>query len=378
MIDPEDGAEHKNGENDRPADGQASNTTKVEAKEEAKTAASKKRKPISNLDDLLRLIYSGKRSNIVPNKKEINALRESVDNYQLELPEILNLAKTDRTLGRTLDLFFICAEKFTLPKLVQQTHDFIKEVLLIHPAYVKGNLANVLLGGPDAMLDVDAVQSIVKLDYGDLAWPDVQEGLKKPEVSQCRLNAISCLLMWMRTSEQLSMERIQRLLDVNLWQPAAKNCKSELIKLKTLLNSKEPGSLALARENLIRELNAQYKDTEAAKSSEQKVLAELLVARKRIKELETKLAGKNNELEKSQKQGQELETKYGDTLAHKADDYEKLRARMYRRLKAELELLDVGLGALRRDPPKVHVMIDHAERAIDGLKQELERLQRNG
>ena len=64
--------------------------------------------------------------------------------------------------------------------------------------------------------------------------------------------------------------------------------------------------------------------------------------------------------------------------AHWKDDYEQLRGQVLRRLNDELPLLVDGLHALRRDPPKVHIMIDHAERAIEGLESEVKRLRGKG
>lgn len=63
-----------------------------------------------------------------------------------------------------------------------------------------------------------------------------------------------------------------------------------------------------------------------------------------------------------------------DEKAHMRDDYEKLRGRMLGRLRQEVSLLEDGLHALRKQPPKIHVMEDHAERVIDGLKREIEWL----
>ena len=61
--------------------------------------------------------------------------------------------------------------------------------------------------------------------------------------------------------------------------------------------------------------------------------------------------------------------------AHLHDDLEQQRTRVLRRLKSDSELLNEGLIALRRDPPKVKVMDDHAERVADSLRQEIKRLE---
>ena len=60
------------------------------------------------------------------------------------------------------------------------------------------------------------------------------------------------------------------------------------------------------------------------------------------------------------------------------NDYEDLRGRVLRRLREDTALLEEGLHALRREPPKVHVMEDHAERAIDALKREMGRIRGDG
>ena len=60
---------------------------------------------------------------------------------------------------------------------------------------------------------------------------------------------------------------------------------------------------------------------------------------------------------------------------HLIADYEKMRGSAIRCIEEQLKLLRVGLVALHRDPPKPHVIDDHAARAIDALAAELQRLQ---
>jgi predicted nucleic acid-binding Zn-ribbon protein len=104
----------------------------------------------------------------------------------------------------------------------------------------------------------------------------------------------------------------------------------------------------------------------------------------RAKVLEDKLASAISQLDLARAQVEHLEKEissahstHKNEVAHMRNDYEELRGRILRRLREELSLLDEGLHALRRDPPKVHVMEDHAERAIDGLKHEMEQLKKS-
>ena len=66
-----------------------------------------------------------------------------------------------------------------------------------------------------------------------------------------------------------------------------------------------------------------------------------------------------------------------DELSRLRDAYESLRGLTIRRLRQEISLLSDGLHALNQPTPKIHVMVDHAERAIDGLKSELARILRD-
>ncbi len=81
-------------------------------------------------------------------------------------------------------------------------------------------------------------------------------------------------------------------------------------------------------------------------------------------------------MEETDRKIQELTQAHDDAIAHQNADYAKLQARTLRAQQEYLTLLSEGLSALRRDPPKVHVMIDHAERVIDGLKLDIEKIER--
>jgi hypothetical protein len=59
------------------------------------------------------------------------------------------------------------------------------------------------------------------------------------------------------------------------------------------------------------------------------------------------------------------------TLKNQLED---LRVRNFQLLKSSVELLANGLTAIGRPEPKVNVMKDHAQRVLDDLNAELERL----
>ena len=73
----------------------------------------------------------------------------------------------------------------------------------------------------------------------------------------------------------------------------------------------------------------------------------------------------------------ETQNQTDHTVAHLLDDLETMRGTTLRRLTDDVALLREGLHALRRDQPKVHVMVDHAERVIDALTAHIKQLHRN-
>ena len=86
--------------------------------------------------------------------------------------------------------------------------------------------------------------------------------------------------------------------------------------------------------------------------------------------LENRLASATEELE-AERRNRAIEK------LQMQDSYESLRGRIVRRLEEELLLLQAGLHALRRHPPKVAVMDDHADRVIEGLTREIEHLRKS-
>ena len=69
-----------------------------------------------------------------------------------------------------------------------------------------------------------------------------------------------------------------------------------------------------------------------------------------------------------------LKRKHADREAQHINEMENLKGRILHRLIEETHLLEEGLHALTRSPPKVHVMVDHAERAITNLRKEIDNL----
>jgi hypothetical protein len=269
-------------------------------------------------------------------------------------------------------------ERFDDPILAGQVREFIRDVLRRHPVFLAESLAGVLENLPGAASEENAVRALISTQFTALQWPEGFAPLKKKEPEQCQVNALCCLLLWFLDTRGATIEQIRYYLQSSLWAPIASKHMTDLRKLRVLMTSRDPAGIAVACSLLEKQVLEKTQQAVAARTAEER-------ATMHARHLKEELAGVRAELVESIAQGERLieefnsaRTAHDNERAHMHSDYEELRGRVLRRLREELTLLDEGLHALQRDPPKVHVMLDHAERAIDGLKREMDRLRGDG
>lgn len=349
---------------------QGAGTTVPGATKKAKTRT--KLPPIESVEQLLRLIYSGTLKRSTLDKSELAAMRSSPAMNSSQRDELLNLTLSDRTLDRTRQLMLICTR--LEGSLSGQLREFAREVLGRHPAFRTESLDGVLDNLPEALTEDKAVQTLIAQDYMSLLWPEGSKTVKKKDGEQCKANAVHCLLLLFRATRGTSIERIQRHLQIGLWAPVGRRYKSEVDMLHALLNTRDPAAVSITHALLEMQVLEHSRNAQAARSSEERATSRASQLEEQLAGVEEKLSATQAEADRLTKKLQQATQAHANDSAHWKDDYEKLRGQVLRRLKDELSLLDEGLQALRRDPPKVHVMVDHAERAIDGLKSEMERL----
>lgn len=331
-----------------------------------------------SLADLLREAYGAKRKRLALSKSDLDAMLSAPKTEPAQRDELLGLAASDRTLERTRELLLLTMEKLARHPLAGQVRDFVREVLRQHPAYQSPSLTGVLENLPDAVADDTAVETLAAQPFAQLQWPEGFPALKKNELEQGRLNALNCLLLWMRETRGTTMERIQRYLHSAFWAPAASRQKSDGKVLRALTQARDRVALGFACSTLEEKVREKTRDAAAARDAEER-------ARARASQLQSDLqeGGAQLEAEKARTKSlnEQIETErreHENEKAHMRNDYEELRGRMLRRLRQEVTLLDEGLHALKKEPPKIHVMEDHAERAIHGLKGEIERIKGEG
>ena len=337
-----------------------------------KTKTRTKLPPIENVEHLLRAIYSGTFKRSTLDKAELSAMRSSPAMNPLQRDELLNLALSDRTLDRTRQLMLISTRLES--SLSGQLRGFAREVLGRHPAFGTDTLVGVLDNLPDAITEDKAIQILITQDYMPLLFPEGRKTTMKKECELCKLSAMHCLLLLFWAMRGTTIERIQRHLHVGLWAHVGRQHKSEVDMLHALLNTRDPSAASITYALLEKQTQDHSRIAQTARSGEAQATSRVTQLEEQLtvaaEELNATLVEVNRLTNELQQQTQAHE----DDSAHKEDDYATLRGQVLGRLRHELALLNEGLQALKRDPPKVHVMIDHAERAINGLKSEMERL----
>jgi len=322
--------------------------------------------------DLIREAYGAKRKRLTVSKADLEAMYSGPKLEAAQREELLRLAASDRMLDRTRELLLLNAERLASQPLAGQVRSFVGDMLRLHPAFRE--LGGVIGNLPEAMSDEAALELLASQSFAGLPWQKDAPPLKKSEAEQGRLNAVYCLLLWMRETRGTSVERIQRHLHATAWAPAAQRQKTDAQVLRTLMQARDRAALGIARATLESKVREQSQEAVAARDAEERAAARAKELGVQLEKVSTQLEAEKD-LARSLAEGiEKARREHDDAIAHMRNEYEELRGRLLRRLRQEVSLLDEGLQALRREPPKVHVMDDHAERAIHALKGEIERI----
>lgn len=361
-----------------PGGNDASVASGTSAGSEAKDARPDGRSKVAvgSVRQLMRAVYAGTFKRVRLQKSELAAIRSSGSLGVSEKREITELALSDRTLERARHLMLLGVGLDVF--LSRQIMELMPDLLRAHPVFGLNALLGVLDNLPEGPTEDEAVQALISHNYQALRWPENGGVMNKKESEQCKANALCCLLLWFWQTRAMSVERIQRHLHRNLWSLSARRCGTDAEKLRVLMSARDPDALSIACSQLEKRADTQNQLALAARQAEERAVAKVAELERHLVEAEEEIAAKRSEIDRLVGDLNLEREIHANDKSHWTDDYQQLRGQVLRRLKEELSLLDEGLHALRREPPKVHVMVDHAERAIDGLKREMERLRGNG
>ena len=342
-------------------------TPRREAKRKAKA-------PIGSVTHLIRTNYELKAGVRKLRRAEVDAVLAGPALEDAERARLLELARTDTTLQQTKQLLLLSA-RTDAAKLVNGLREFGRAVLTSHRMF-HGNAMQGVLANPQSMSVDRAVATLASADV-KIFNEDGDKPLPKSQVERIRTNAIHCLVLLLRASQGTSLLRIQRALQKYVWAPKARRHRTESQKLEALVASRDATAASVTFALLDNEAVIQGQKAEAAARSEQRAQTKIEALERQIANLEGRLRETEGQCAELRERLDEAEQAHAAKDARWRDDFERLKGRALNRLVEESALLEEGLHALKREPPKVRVMIDHAERAIEGLKGEAEQIRRS-
>ncbi len=297
-----------------------------------------------------------------------------------EMERVAQLVKEDTVLTVPRQLLLAARTVQGFPALQGALRTFVRDVLLAHPFFAQPGVEAAVRNLDDAPTPAEVLKLLATSDK-QLLSGEAAESMKPPEIEQLRLNAVNCMTVWLAGVKGLSIPALSDALFVAMWRPRAIELEHETARLRALTEIDELAGVGLVCEEYRRQAGEGL--ARAAMASR-----DAAALRDRLQSLERELAV-TTEAAEAQAAAmvsneaahaalvEALKANAETAAVHLRDDIELLRTRVLRRLKADVDLLELGLVALRRPEPKVHVMMDLAERVADALRKEVKNLQEN-
>jgi hypothetical protein len=352
----------------------ASSPGPTEAEKPGAKKRSKKPRAAESLADFIAMAYArkGQRVALKPKTQKLISKNPRLDGPEID--RLSDLARGDVTLAVARQLLLAILE-VSNPLLKNSLREFVGGVLRAHPSFSPDEMQaalNNLPGGPNAG---EALSAVVEADYSkNQALPEKLRR-KKPELATLRSNAAYCLALWLAETRGTPAEELAGHLFDSLWRPDPKATRDDAARLRLLTEIRDPQAVGVACETFKLRADQMLRVADVARRAEAAALEQVSTLNASVERLKEEIRSIEEQVAAGERAMEEQRRRYEDALTHLRDDFEKLRSRVLRRIREDVGLLDQGLHALRRDPPKVHVMEDHAERAVARLRGEIKELE---
>lgn len=307
--------------------------------------------------------------------KEIKAVTKNACLSEREFEDILIMSKSDVLLAVPIQIILAGRQLNGTPLVRQEVRRLISEVLKQHPLYRCNNLVSVIANLDDALGPVEAIRSIATLSKQTLARLTGLQRPKPKDIEALRLNAINCLALWLWETRGTQVNRVIRWLYDGYWSEDASPETSETGWLKTVTGVTEVLGVGTACKLFKEEADDSWRRAAGLQSKIESLCEEIAGLGQAIADLEGVVQERDGIISRLSQELEAERSAHASSRAHLGDDREHLRSNAVYRLKREVSLLSEGLQALRKEPPKVRVMDDHAERVLEGLQAALKELE---
>lgn len=345
------------------------------APDPAKRARRPPQAAIETLEQLIDHAYARKGQRVSLPRKSLVRIAQTPQMSESAETSLLDRARADIALTVTRQLLVVAESLDQFGRLQQELLRFIGASLRQHPVLASDRS---LVAGQCAIDAPEPSEAIAVVARHDLSTFDrvSQAGLKsKAQLKELRINLLHSLALWFFLRRRTPLHQLIGLLLAQLWSREAEAIKVEGVRLRRILEVRDSAALGIACLQFAQDAREQARVAEAAKRTERAAVEKTDELSAKLDTLQAELRKAKAEIVNLRAAEAEQTRLHEDELLHLRDALEHLRTRALRTLKTEIALLEEGLHAARLTPPKVHVTIDHAERAISALREEAKRLE---
>jgi hypothetical protein len=341
-----------------------------------KNAGAGKPKPdIETLEQFIEYAYGRKGQRVSLKTKVEKAIAQNPRLDDGALSRLLALSEGDALLTVPRQLLLVSRDIDGYPALRASLGSFVSTVMQRHPAFADPGVQSALRNLPEALPAGEALAKVAAYSPAD---EDGAEPLKGAELQALRRNAAHLFATWLAINRGMNSEELAALLFPVLWLPAARDLADDSARLRALTEIEQPAGVGLACQRF-------RQQAIEARSSQEQALREANELRMRLAEADAQKLSTEEQRDALEAELQalrastaaeaaELRRQHEVERTHLRHDQEQLRGRLQRRLDEGVEMLEVGLTALRNKTPRVEVMMERAEHVVDALRAEMNSL----
>ena len=330
---------------------------------------------IETLEQFIAHVYARKGQRVALKQKVERAIAQKPHLDEAARSRLMALADADPMLAVPRQLLLLSREVEGFPALRAALTDFVKGVMLRHPAYAAPGIQAAVLNLPESPTTVDAMTALATYEPEKVAG---KEPYKPAELQALRRNAAHLFATWLVCQRGLNLDELAALLHQVLWAPAARELVDDNARLRTLTEMEAPAALGLIGQRLRLQTADARAGQERAERAAETLGMQVTSLEERLRAVEAALEARTAELEEARADATErlaaLHKAHEAELMHQRHALEQLRGRLVRRLDESVEMLEVGLKALSNKTPRTEVMLERAEHVVDALRAELDNL----
>lgn len=338
-------------------------------------AGKKSKAEPETLEQFIEYAYGRKGQPLALKSKVEKQIAQNARLDDAALSRLLQLAKGDTLLAVPRQILLLSQEVTGLPGLKAALTSFVSNVMLRHPVFSDAGVQGALRNLPEGLPPAAALARVAAFEPP----PSTEvEPLKGGDLRDLRHNAVRLFVTWLAVNRSLNSEELSSLLFQVVWQPAAKDLTDDNARLRALTDIGQTAGIGLACQRFRQQAIEARARQDQAQREATSLRDRLSAAEAQLSDTAQQLDAVQAELqalrESSSAEMEVLRRQHAVDKTHLQHDLEQLRGRLVKRLTDSVDMLEVGLSALRKDTPRVPVMVERAEHVVDALRAEVREL----